>query len=90
MSEQMRVLLVTTYGMSFPPSPTQFAVPSGAGIPAVIPKGGISDVSIEPEEPEDDEVVEGTAVPTGAAMAAVVAAVVTVTKVLGEIPPPPP
>jgi hypothetical protein len=90
------MLLETTYGMSFQPSPTQFAVPSVALIPAVIPKGGISDVSTEPEELEEEapaeedaaeeEVVEERPVP----MVAAVAAVVTVAKVVGELPPPPP
>jgi hypothetical protein len=93
---QVYMLLETTYGMSFPPSPTQFAVPSVALIPAVIPKGGISDVSTEPEELEEEapaeedaaeeEVVEERPVP----MVAAVAAVVTVAKVVGELPPPPP
>ena len=93
---QVYMLLDTTYGMSFPPSPTQFAVPSGALIPAVIPKGGMSDVSIEPEEPEEEAPAEEDAAEEEvveerpALMVPAVAAVVTVAKVLGELPPPPP
>ena len=49
----MPVLFDRTYGMPFPPSPTQFALPSLALIPAVIPKGGMSEVSTEPEEAEE-------------------------------------
>ena len=44
--------------MSFPPSPMQFAVPSVALIPAVMPNGGISEVSIEPEEIEEETLAE--------------------------------
>jgi hypothetical protein len=44
--------------MSFPPSPTQFAVPSVALIPAVMPKGGMSEVSTEPEETEEEALAE--------------------------------
>jgi len=59
MSEPVPVLFDRTYGMSFPPSPTQFAVPSFARTPAVIPKGGMSEVSTEPEEPEEETPAEG-------------------------------
>lgn len=90
MSEPVPVLFDRTYGMSFPPSPTQFALPSFALIPAVIPKGGMSEVSTEPEEAEEEapaeEAVEGKPVPGVAAGAAEV----IVMKVLGEPPPPPP
>ena len=90
MSEPVPVLFDRTYGMSFPPSPTQFAVPSFALTPAVIPKGGMSEASTEPEEPEEEtpveEAVEGKPVPTVAAGAAEV----IVMKVLGKSPPPPP
>jgi hypothetical protein len=87
--------------MSFPPSPTQFAVPSFALTPAVILKGGMSEVFTEPEEPEeetpaeeefteeealDEEAVEGKPVLGVAAGAAEV----FVIKVLGKSPPPPP
>jgi len=101
MSEAVLVLFDRTYGMSFPPSPTQFAVPSLALIPAVIPKGGMSEASTEPEELEeetpaeeesteeeasDEEAVEGEPVPGVVAGAAEV----IVMKVLGKSPPPPP
>lgn len=100
MSEPVPVLFDRTYGMPFPPSPTQFAVPSFALTPAVIPKGGMSEASTEPEEPEetpaeeesteeeasDEEAVEGKPVPGVAAGAAEV----IVMKVLGKSPPPPP
>jgi len=91
-----------SHGMSFPPSPTQFAVPSVALTPAVIPKGGMSEVSTEPEEAEEEtpaeeefaeeaasgeEAVEEKPVPEVAAGAAEV----IVMKVLGRsLPPPPP
>ena len=99
----MPALFDTTYGMSFPPSPTQLAVPSVALIPAVMPKGGMSEVSTEPEETEeeapeteaaDEEAVEGKPVPE----VAVGAVEVIVIKVLGKslllllenlLPPPP-
>jgi hypothetical protein len=102
MSEPVPVLFDRTYGMSFPPSPTQFAVPSVALTPAVIPKGGMSEVSTEPEEAEEEtpaeeefaeeaasgeEAVEEKPVPEVAAGAAEV----IVMKVLGRsLPPPPP
>jgi len=79
--------------MSFPPSPTQLTVPSVALIPAVMPKGGMSEASTEPEEaPEepteevllDGEALEGEPVPEVAAGAAEV----IVMKVFGELPPP--
>lgn len=88
-----------TYGMSLPPSPTQFGVPSVALIPAVMPKGGMSDVSTEPAETEEEEAPAGEAsteeetsgevagdgepVPWAAAGAAEV----IVMKVLGRLPP---
>lgn len=84
-----------TYGMAFPPSPTQFEVPSFALIPAVIPKGGMRDVSTAPEDTEGETAAEDEA--TGAEARGVEAApvpgvavgapVVTVMKVLG-VPPP--
>jgi hypothetical protein len=90
MSEPVPVLFDRTYGISFPPSPTQFAVPSVALIPAVMPKGGMSEASTEPEEPEEEtpieeesteeEAVEGKPVPGVAAGAAEV----IVMKVLGK------
>jgi hypothetical protein len=101
MSEPVPLLFDRTYGMSFPPSPTQFAVPSLALTPAVMPKGGMSEVSTAPEEPEeevlgeeesteeealDEEAVEGKLVLEVAAGAAEV----IVMKVLGKLPPPPP
>src|SRR5438874_4808462 len=58
MSEPVPVLFDRTYGMPFPPSPTQFALPSLALIPAVIPKGGMSEVSTEPEEAEEETPTE--------------------------------
>jgi hypothetical protein len=94
----MFVFRELTYGISFPPSPTQFGVPSFALIPAVIPKGGMRDVSIEPEDTEGeaaaDEATGGEAAPVPDV--AVGATEVTVMKVLGvpppalENPPPPP
>ena len=54
MLEPLPVQFDIAYGMSFPPSPTQFAVPSVALTPAVMPKGGMSEASTEPEElPEE-------------------------------------
>ena len=81
--------------MAFPPSPTQFAVPSLADIPAVMPKGGIREVSIEPEGlPEEaaavEEATRGEASVGEAVEGAVAAAVaeVSVMKVLETSPPP--
>lgn len=88
--------------MSFPPSPTQFAVPSVALIPAVMPKGGMSEVSIEPEEVEEEateedttdmEAVEEKPVPrvaVGAAEVTVINVLGTLLLVLLENPLPPP
>jgi hypothetical protein len=94
------MLFNITYGMSFPPSPTQFAVPSVALTPAVMPNGGMSEVSTEPEETEgeapteeestEEEVSDKEAV-EGKLMSEVVAGVaeVIVMKVLATSPPPP-
>jgi hypothetical protein len=94
MSDLVPLLLNRTYGMSLPPSPTQLTVPSVALIPAVMPKGGMSEVSTEPEETEeeatggetaDEEAVEGKPV-LGLAVGAVE---VIVMKVLEKPLPPP-
>ena len=106
MSEPVPMLFNITYGMSFPPSPTQFAVPSLALTPAVMPNGGMSEVSTELEETEEgtpteeesteEEVSDKEAV-EGKLMPEVVAGVaeVIVIKVLAASPsprenPPPP
>ena len=60
----------------------QFAVPSVALTPAVMPKGGMREVSTVPEVPADADVEAG-------AEAAEVTEVATVRKVLGVLPPPP-
>jgi hypothetical protein len=87
--------------MSFPPSPTQFAVPSFALTPAVMPKGGMSEASTEPEEPPEEAPAEeepaeevspdedGAEGRLGSGVAAGTAEVI-VMKVLGKSPPPPP
>lgn len=64
MLDRMFVFRDMTYGMPFPPSPTQFEVPSFALIPAVIPNGGMRDVSTEPEDTEGEAAAEDEA--TGA------------------------
>jgi hypothetical protein len=58
MSEPVPVQFDIIYGMSFPPSPTQFTVPSFALTPAVMPKGGMSEASTEPEEPPEETPAE--------------------------------
>jgi hypothetical protein len=70
-----------THGMATLLSPTQFAVPSFALTPAVMPKGGMSEVSTEPEELPDET-------PDAEAVEAAGAAEVVVIKVLGKLPPP--
>jgi hypothetical protein len=79
---------ITTHGMATLLSPTQFAVPSFALIPAVMPKGGMRDASTEPEEPPEEAPAEGEAPaeeepPDGELVAAAGAVEVLVMKVLG-------
>jgi hypothetical protein len=101
MLEPAPALFDRTYGMSFPPSPTQFAVPSFALTPAVIPKGGMSEVSTELEELEEETPVEEESTEEAASDEEAVegrpvlgvvagAAEVIVMKVLGKSPPLPP
>jgi hypothetical protein len=42
------IIMLETYGIPFPLSPTQSALPSFFFTPGVMPKGGISEASTEP------------------------------------------
>lgn len=80
------------YGMGFALSPTQFAVPSLALTPGVMPYGGMSDACTAPFPPPPPPVAGGAAAGGAAAaeVAAAGAAEATVMKVLGAFPPPNP